>query len=415
MIKKLVYISCLFLLIWQAGMAQEFLYQAQLDTVPADGFYKINISPRISGYAKPDLADVRLYTPSLEEVPYILQREEPVQYTKLFREYEMVSKISKPASGTTLILRNPARSKINNISLIIQNTNASKKAQLSGSNNATDWYSIDDHFMIQPVKNQLATSEVKALSFPLNDYEYYKLYINDSLSAPLNILKAGYYDTYTESGKYTEIEGLQMVQRDSTAIKQTFVHVQLKQPVYVDKLLLDIASPSYYKRQLEIKTVRITTDKRKREKVEHTRVASAILNSSSDNTIFPDQFYAKDFYLLIYNEDNAPLQIKGVRAYQLNTYLIASLKKGETYQLKFGQPDLNAPQYDLAYFKDKFPPDIPILQPAAILANTSKQQTTGPNTAWFANKMLIWAALGLVILLLAYMSFQMVKDMKGKQ
>jgi hypothetical protein len=170
MIKGLAYIVGCFLLALQAAMAQDFLYQAQLDTVPADGFYKISISPRIAGYLKSDLSDIRLYNGSSQEVPYILQREEPVQYRQLFREYEIISQVSKPLSGSRLILRNPSRSKINNISLIIQNTNAAKKAQLSGSNDARAWYTINDHFVIQPARSQLATSEVKALDFPLSYY-----------------------------------------------------------------------------------------------------------------------------------------------------------------------------------------------------------------------------------------------------
>jgi hypothetical protein len=396
-------------------MAQHFAYLSQLDTVPADGFYKISISPAIAGYLKSDFSDIRLYDSASQEVPYLLQREEPVQYKQLFKEYEIVSRISKPLSGTSLVLRNASRSNINNISLIIQNTNAAKKAQLSGSNNGRDWYTIDDQFIIQPTRSQSATSEVKALDFPLSDYEFYKLDINDSLSAPIHIIKAGYYDTYAENGKYTQIEGLQLTQRDSSALRQTFVHIHLKQPVSVDKLQINVTSPVYYMRQVEIKAVQKIKDKRKREQSYYQTVASAVLNSSADNVIFPDTLYTQDFYLLIHNEDNVPLQMSEVKAYQLNTYMIAFLKRGENYQLKFGQAGLNAPHYDLAYFKDKLPVNIPAIQANTIQPVASQQTIPNSGTAWFNNKMLLWATLGIVILLLGYMSFQMVKDMKSNQ
>ncbi len=183
--KELVQIICCLLLTLKPALAQTFLYEAKLDTVPADGFYKISLNPLIMGKLKPNLSDIRLYEGSSQEIPYILQQEEPVQYKKLFKEYEIVSKISQPKSGTSLILRNAGRSKINNISLEIQNTNATKKAQLSGSNDARHWYTIDDGFVLQPVKSKSATSEVKSLEFPLSEYEYYKLDIDDSLSAPM--------------------------------------------------------------------------------------------------------------------------------------------------------------------------------------------------------------------------------------
>jgi hypothetical protein len=183
----------------------------------------------------------------------------------------------------------------------------------------------------------------------------------------------------------------------------------------VDKLQINVTSPVYYLRQVEIKAVQRIKDKRKREQNYDQTVASAVLNSSADNVIFPDALYTQDFYLLIHNEDNVPLQISEVKAYQLNTYMIAFLKRGENYQLKFGQAGLNAPHYDLAYFKDKLPVNIPAIQANTIQPVASQQVIENSGTAWFNNKMLLWATLGIVILLLGYMSFQMVKDMKSNQ
>ena len=415
MIKIIIPIICFFWLSIQAAIAQNFMYQAQLDTIVEDGFYRITISPQIAGYLKAGLSDIRLYNKDLQEVPYLMQQEQPVQYKKLFREYEIVSKISKPKSGTSLILRNASRSKINNIHLIIQNTNATKKAQLSGSHDANEWYSIDDGFILYPVKNQSATSEIKALEFPLSEYEYYKLDIQDSLSAPINIIKAGYYDTYAENGKYTPLEELKFIQKDSAALKQTFVYIQLKQPALVDKLELAITAPTYYLRPVEVNVPTITVDKRKRQKTFYETVAYTTLKSSADKTIFPKSFHAKEFYLLIQNEDNTPLQIADVKAYQLNRYLVAFLKKGEAYQIKFGNDNLQAPQYDLAYFTDKLPETIPVLQVKSILPVSSSATASDSDSTFFTNKWLIWAAIALVIVLLSFLSFRMVKDMKSNQ
>jgi hypothetical protein len=412
--KKLVYLLGCLLLIGQAGRAQYFRYQAPLDTIRQEGFYKISLSPQITGYLEPGMPDIRLFDSALREVPYILQREEPVQYKQLFNEYEIISKVSTPAAGTSLVLRNAARSKINNISLIIQNTNAAKKAQLSGSNNAREWYTINDRFVIQPANSQLATSEVKALDFPLSDYEYYKLDMNDSVSAPINIIKAGYYDTYAESGKYVPIEGVQIKQRDSVSLKQTFVHVHIPYPTVIDKLVVEVASPAYYLRQVEVKVAKVTRDKRKRERVTYQTVASGTLHSAGNTAVFPNQLQAQDFYLLIHNADNVPLQISAVKAYQLNTYMVASLQKGETYQLRFGQADLTAPVYDLAYFKEELPAGIHVIQPGTVTTIAGQQAVPNTSTAWFSNKLLIWGAIGLVILLLGYMSFQMIKEMKPR-
>jgi hypothetical protein len=60
----------------QVGMAQNFLYQAQLDTIAADGFYRITISPQIAGYLKADLSDIRLYSKDLQELRRSTKRYE---------------------------------------------------------------------------------------------------------------------------------------------------------------------------------------------------------------------------------------------------------------------------------------------------------------------------------------------------
>jgi hypothetical protein len=193
------------------------------------------------------------------------------------------------------------------------------------------------------------------------------------------------------------------------------VYIHLQHPLSIDKLVVNVASPAYYLRQAEVKAAYTTRDKRKREKIGYETVASATLSSSADTAIFPGSLYTQDFYLLIHNADNVPLQIKDVKAYQLNTYLIASLKKGETYHIRFGQNKLSSPVYDLAYFTDKLPASIPAIQVQAISAIAPTPATESSGTFWFADKMLIWGVIGLVILLLGYMSFQIVKDMRRNQ
>lgn len=204
---KLICLILSALLIPSAGRTQPFRYRATVDAVKQSGFYQILLPPGVIGHLNANLTDVRLYDGQQREVPYRLIRQQPTQ-TAPFVDYELVSKQSLPNVATTVIVRNRAKSPIRSLGIVIKNTNVGKKVRLSGSSDARNWYAIDDNLWLEPTQTNQRTTETKQLSFPLSDYEYYRLTINDSLSTPLNILRVGRYALVASAGAYTAIPGL---------------------------------------------------------------------------------------------------------------------------------------------------------------------------------------------------------------
>ena len=99
----------------------------------------------------------------------------------------------------------------------------------------------------------------------------------------------------------------------------------------------------------------------------------------------------QEFLIEIENEDNPPLVISSVEAFQLNRYLTTWLNKGTVHTIQFGQHTLNRPVYDLAFFKDSIPNEIKILKPGDVkilaTSNASVQET------FFTSQNIIWAAI----------------------
>ena len=400
-----------FLLLAQLSSGQHFQYQAALPLVPASNFYKIQLTPAITAHLQNPFYDIRLYDAKKQEVPYLMMRDQPVQTHKLFRNYEVISNTSTPNVGTSLVLRNPGQSRINNISLIIRNSNVRKKAQLSGSSDARTWYGIEDNFWLQAIYSNTATTEVKILNFPLSDYEYYKLDINDSASAPLNILSAGYYDTFSEDGKYTAMPAVKFRQTDSSRVKQTFIRFALPGPVLADRISFAVSGPTFYRRQATLFRAQMRQRKRRsRPYKTYEPVASFQLQSNSENIFALSGFNTDDFYLVISNQDSPPLQVKNIQFYLLNTYLVASLRKGQPYHLQFSNAETEAPTYDLTYFQDHIPRQLPIIAPGEIITLTNPNEAE--SAAFFRNKNIIWAAIILVIGLLGFMTYQMLQETK---
>ena len=63
----------------------------------------------------------------------------------------------------------------------------------------------------------------------------------------------------------------------------------------------------------------------------------------------------KDFYIVVSNEDNPPLEITAIRTFQPRRELVAYLEKGKSYQLVFDDPKAPKPNYDLNEFTGRIP------------------------------------------------------------
>src|SRR4051812_39782229 len=99
------------ILLAQTSLGQPFRCRADVEPVAQSGFCRITLSPQVLGHLNEQLSDIRLYDDHQQEVPYLLKREKPVQYNTLFREYEVLSKVITPKVGTSLVLRNAAKSR----------------------------------------------------------------------------------------------------------------------------------------------------------------------------------------------------------------------------------------------------------------------------------------------------------------
>ncbi|MFL5730285.1 MAG: hypothetical protein ACJ75J_12435, partial [Cytophagaceae bacterium] len=289
----------------------------------------------------------------------------------------------------------------------IRNADVSKNMRLSGSDDNKSWYIIRQDYLFTPPSAGPQSSESEfMIDFPLSDYEYYKVDIDDSLSNPLNIFSAGYYQQQLEQESYTEIPDPKIIQRDSTKLKKSYVDISFDKPYYIDKILFLIDSKNDYYRRAEV-FYKIPGRK------EYTLLDDKTLSSRTENSLGADGLYAKDFQLVIYNEDDAPLKISGMKASEKKSYIIASLAPVESYTIKFSDPALAAPSYDLQHFQDKIPADLPGISPGDVKDISVIKETSAEHQPFFKSPWFVWGAIIVVVILLGFMSVKMVRDMKN--
>lgn len=386
--------------------AQQFDWKATIESPVKEGFHDVLLSPELSGKLKTDFSDLRLYDEEHKQVPYLLRTEIPLSNEEIFKDYNILSKEIIKGCCTRLIIHNQNRNNINNISLIIRNSDVQKGFKLSGSDDKKTWYVIKDNYRFSGIYSNQATSEIKLVNFPLSNYRYYKIEVDDSLSPPLNIVKAGYYDNFVEQGKYTEIKNIDISQSDNHERKQSFVRIKFEENRYVDRLVIQAEGPLYYLRKACLARVSSEGDEQVGECFRYFE-----LSSNGNNIINLERIAGESFYLIVDNDDNQPLKIKSIRALQLNTYLKAHLQKNKKYELHFGSENAEAPVYDLKYFEHDIPEKLSVLQvgePVSQYKNIAENKREQKTESYW----LIWTAIILVVLLLSYISFRMIREMR---
>lgn len=392
---------------FNGAMGQSFEGEAAIPKVDVDAFYRILISPPVSEHLNDDLSDLRIYDANQREVPYLLEKEVPASHAEKFIEYEIAGKEVKTRCCTSLILRNARRTPINNINLIIKNAEAWREASLMGSDDKKNWFAIRDHFTLSAPENSDETQQMKILGFPWSNYEYYLLEIRDSIYAPLNILKAGYYEEQVTDGKYTELPVIKTAY-DSATQKKTYVKLMMDGLHFVDRIEIVVSGAKYYRRNATIFEKRIRILKNGKRTTYFKPIQYFELTSGRTALIALVNVRAQEFLIEVDNQDNPPLEFSAVKALQLNQYLTALLSKGKSYTLRFGQPKLHAPIYDLRFFRDSIPGEVKVLQ----LTETKilKKTEAEISDTFFTSKSFIWAAIVVVMVVLGFMSVKMARE-----
>jgi hypothetical protein len=418
-----------FLVLKNPVKAQTYRWEARMaDSVLKEGFYNIVLQPEIGAKLKNDFSDIRILDSENYEVPYIQKTEEPYFTESRFKEYPIVSKEIIENCCTKLTIKNPGKKPINNICLMLKNSDAVKVARMAGSDDGINWFGVKRYEVFYNQYSASDTKVVNYINFPMTDYLYYRFEIidrgywdedrwaywyADRWSYPVNILKVGYYESNLKEGKYLNVSAPSFEQADSNKQKRTFIKIDFDDNYSVNRIRFVLKGSRYYKR-MAILAKKIKASKRSAEYFEP--IYSFELNSYSLNEFDLSNFREKECYLIIDNDDNRPLKLNAIEVWQLTHYLKTYLEKGKQYKLVYGDSLAQAPVYDLRHFVDSIPtilPTLPVstLEEKSLNTNQIKKEQI-KEARWFEDKVFIWVAIGAMALFLFFMSWKMLGEMK---
>lgn len=383
---------------------QAFKFKAAIEKVDSAGFYRIALSPDLLAKCNADLSDIRLTNLQGKPVPFIYGNQLPGKDNGGFIAFEHVAgAAAQTDSLATFIVQNKRNLTINQLNLRLRNTSAERMLSLSGSDDLTRWYAIKEDILLTGAGNNTnKTIYDQAVNFPASNYRYFKFSVKNNRKAPVNILQAGIYQFQSVKPLYTNLTVIKFAQKDTG--KSSRIIIQLKDAYPVSKLHLTIAGAKYYKRGISVYEIR---DKQRRLTGNNT------LSSAGTGDLLVS-FGTKLIELVIDNDDNPPLTITGINAFSLDQSIIAYLSKEQGYQLLFGDSLATLPNYDLKFFADSVQQGIAVKNAGAITTNplyhTKKVVVASHFPAW-----LVWAAIILVLGLLGFVTYKMVKEIDKKK
>lgn len=409
--KKILPIIILNLFLVLYANSQDFEYEAEIHQVDSNTYYDIFIRPEITSKLNYKFSDIRIYDVDNNEVPFVRRLEIDKDNTSQQLEMPFLEnqhKISKKI--TSVIVDNQQYKQVDNLLLIIENTNSEVWLNISGSYDDKNWEILKENTRYQPEISDSLSTEVHIKNIPTSKYKYYKILAYDYNTEVINVLKVYNFKFSDKERKFSEVQKPTFIQDDTSETGKTIVNISFDEEQYIDKILFKISKPRYYLRKAELTKKDSLTGKKIKLDYYDQKQKEFNLCSDSSNAIFLSRYKAKELFLVIDNNDDAPLEIFDIVAYQENEYFIAYLEEAKTYFLRFGNKNLAPPIYDLKFFKDKIPEKTAVVDVHKIIrlidkdAENKKQIKIKPG--------LLWLAFGIIVAILTVISYFVFKSSK---
>ena len=389
-----VIVSLFLCLLAEKGMSQP-AYKVPMPKVAHDAFYCIDLPYEVLGEARRDLADIRILDSEGKEIAWFLREETDAKNNSEF--IPLPAEISSLPRRTDILITGAGKP-LSSFVLKIKNADVNKEAALLGSNDGQKWFGVKDRFRLNRTSSPDQTEALLDLSFPLSDYQFYKLSLNDSLTAPLNVIGVGQVQVESYSKPHL-LEVPLTNSRIQTKGKETEIELVLPFKLEIERFDFYISSPRYYRRSVRLMET-------------SNSFATTLLSDAGGN---PQpvlmRTYNDTIRLSVSNGDDRPLGIDSMKVYMRKYCLIAALERGEQYTLAYGDPKATFPQYDLS-FKEQVPEKI---NHVFIYMKDREQKVVKPqeegDSAWlrFFKTYGIWIIIVLIIAQILYMVRKMLK------
>ena len=408
--------SLIFLGISALGFAQknDFSFKRAIKPNPATEWNKIEIPLLMYEKLNQNFSDIRIYQLSGKdslEVPYLLSKTQFASLENETTEYIgfKILNQTKTADGYYFTLESPITADIEEIDLHFSNQNFDWKITLEGSHDQKQWFSILENYRILSIKNSKTDYNFQLLAFEKTNYKFYRIFI-PSKETPV-LQKASMQEKFTPKIEFNKLLINNIKQTNSTKDKNSVITFSLPHKIPVYSLILNIEKNDAFSRPIEIKYLvdSIKTEKGWVKNYENFYSGKIIYYGAKDLDFSfsnNDVIWAKDFQIIIENQDNAPITVKSINAVSPKYFIYFKPKNEENYFLFYGNKNSSLPEYDLKLIEDKV---FKLSKSDASLSDEEKLPKKEKTTKepLFKDKGWLWGVMILIICILGFFSHRM--------
>ncbi|MEO6849033.1 MAG: hypothetical protein ABI203_02265 [Mucilaginibacter sp.] len=384
-------------LLW--AQVDSFRYKAAVQKVNSDGIYRIMLQPELTAKSAGEgLSDIRLKDEAAKDVAYASGNDLPPAKKTAFIEFPEIKQSADTAN--VYIAENKEKRSIGNLWLKIKNTVVSRSVNLAGSDDLVHWFAIKEDIGLQESNTASETDYEQSLNFPPANYRYFKVYINSKHKDFIKITRCGVYILPKFEPEYI---GLPAIKFDTKGVKKTSsVYIDLGDRYLIDKLHIKISTPKYYDRRIIVYDIQTKL---------HLQLCDTSISSSGSQNI---TLTAKTNKLKIdiFNADDNPLNIETITAYQLKRFIIGYLQAGHNYYLSTGNSLALQPRYDLSFLRSALLDSLPVVNHTPVFENPGYHKVSPAPKHDFS--ILLWVAIIMVLLILSWLTFKMVREINTK-
>lgn len=392
------------------AQTEGYRFYSTIDSVKTSGFYNIVLAPPINAHLKTDYSDVRILDNKNKWVPHVFHSP----LNEMNREVVMLDlKFTIPESNkiNTVLLMEAAQP-LNNINILIKNTEVQKFCTLSGSNDKQNWFVISDSILLAPHPTEINTESNLKIDFPRSNYSNLKLVINnrnkdpfDIIGISTNTIATGFLFT-NFSDSLLQNHPTVLLQKDSG--KNSYIRIIQQQKFHFNKMNINAEGLKYFSRQADLYVAENNSNSFSNP---GKFIQSFTISNNSALQFNLPLLNADTFYLVIHNEDNPPLKISKVGTSVSYRYITAYLENDKGYKLILDNAAAVLPNYDITKDYPTIKDSVSILGIGNIIAFESKEKTKNktPNKQW-----LIWIAIIAALGLLLFFTKTMLKEVNKK-
>jgi hypothetical protein len=387
------------------------------------GFVRLSILPEVFDQSQAGLHDLRVLDDSNRLVPHVIHWGRVRVVRRLeWLPARLLNATYLPGKYARITADFSEMEEKNQITVRLSGENYRRRALVEGSNDGKAWEVVAEDLWLFDVSLPGRNFKVDTLKFPINNFRFLRMTVYNMADDPERIsiqsVEAALLRTESEK-ELVPVPVKNIVRSYDEKRNQSVFELDLgfrNLPLVI--MSCDITTPYFYRgyellgRNQSKKTVQRKTERgwqKAEQKTPWKSVRRGVLyrtryKDKTSELVKVERVNAPYRYLQlrIFNGDNPPLQLGGVRIFRRDTSLVFEARGGQAYTLIGGNPKARAADYDLARAVRQVEQlTLPVLQPGpAVYLTPEEKVAPWSERHGFVILVVLIVAVGVMLLLI---------------